>query len=50
MKAFLITFVFSFCFRKSNDEDIEDEDYDMKRCKSIQTDEDWLHIEPVRME
>ena len=50
MKAFLTTVVFSFFFCKSDDEDIEDEDYDIKRCKSIQTDEDWLHIEPVRME
>ena len=50
LKAFLTTVVFSCIFRKSDDEEIEDEDYILKRCKSIQTDEDWLHIEPVRME
>ena len=36
--------------RKSNDDEIEDEDYDLRRYKMIENNEELLHIETVSME
>ena len=33
--------------RKSSDDEIDDEDYDMKRNFKLRSDEDWLYGVPV---